>query len=96
MIKQFRFDTAFLGINGVDENGGFYCGSSYEIGIYKAVLATSKRVVVLADSSKLGRSDFVRVGSAKDISCLVTDSGIPPELLARYRELGLSVITAQS
>jgi DeoR/GlpR family transcriptional regulator of sugar metabolism len=52
------------------------------------------RVIVLADSSKLGARSAYRFAEAKDIDILVTDSGADPAMLGRFEEMGISVIVA--
>lgn len=95
MLKHFRFDAAFIGINAIDNEGKLYCGSIYEMGIYKNVFASSKKVIVLADSTKLGHQDFTCIGSINDIDTLITDSNIPKDLLKRYREMNINVLIAE-
>jgi len=94
MIRQFRFDLAVLGINAIDAQGNLYCGSSHEVGIYKAAFSVAQRVIILADASKLGRMDFAQVGCADDFSCLVTDSQARADLVSHYRELNIDVHVA--
>ena len=45
----------------------------------------AKRVVVIADSSKLGGHAFARICPISKVETLVTDSGAPEELLEGYR-----------
>lgn len=95
MLKQFRFDAAFLGINAIDEEGGLYCRSIYEMGIYKNVFAASKKIIMLADSSKLGQSDFTYVGNISRVDTLITDSYVSADLLKTYKDMNVNVIVAQ-
>lgn len=95
MLKQFRFDAAFIGINAIDNEGNLYCRSIYEMGIYKNVFASSKKIIVLADSTKLGHQDFTYVGKINEIDTLITDSNIPEDLLKRYREMDVNIVVAQ-
>lgn len=87
MIKHFSFDLAIIGINSINEKGQLYCGTTFEYGIYQAVFASSKKVIVLADSTKLGHNDFCCVGTFEDIDMLITDSNIPKDLLDRYKDM---------
>ncbi len=95
MLKHFRFDAAFIGINSIDEDGKLYCGSTYEMGIYKSVFACSRKIVVLADSTKLGNQDFTCIGSLSDIDTLITDSGISENLLKKYGEMDVNLMVAE-
>jgi len=94
LIRRFRFDTAFIGINGMDKKGDLYCGSMQETGIYRAIFDSSDSIYVLADSSRLGRTDFAHIGNMRQLTGLITDRGITPELKETYRDAGLKIIIA--
>jgi DeoR family transcriptional regulator, aga operon transcriptional repressor len=51
-------------------------------------------VVVVADSSKVGRRAFARICSASEIDVLVTDAGLGAEAAARFGEAGVKVMIA--
>ena len=95
MLKQFRFDAAFIGINAIDCNGKLYCRSINEKGIYQNVFASSKKIIVLADSTKLGQQDFTYVAEINEIDTLITDSNISKDLYKRYTEMGVNILVAQ-
>ena len=52
------------------------------------------RVVVAADSSKVGRRAFARICPAASIDILVTDEGINQSASAAFADLGVEVIVA--
>jgi DeoR family transcriptional regulator, aga operon transcriptional repressor len=58
------------------------------------MVARAKRVVVIADSSKLGGHAFARICPITKVETLVTDSGAPPATIAAFREAGVQVISA--
>jgi DeoR family transcriptional regulator of aga operon len=58
------------------------------------MVARAKRVVVIADSSKLGGHAFARICPITKVETLVTDSGATPETTAKFREAGVHVISA--
>jgi DeoR family transcriptional regulator of aga operon/DeoR family fructose operon transcriptional repressor len=92
MIRRFTFDTAFIGINGLDEKGRLYCGSIQETGIYHAIMASSRRVIVLADSTKIGKQDFAQFGTIDQINLLITDSHINPAIKVVLEKLNLKIV----
>jgi DeoR/GlpR family transcriptional regulator of sugar metabolism len=59
-----------------------------------ALAARARRVVAVADSSKLGRAGFTPIVGLDAINVLVTDDGADPELVAQIRELGIEVVLA--
>jgi DeoR/GlpR family transcriptional regulator of sugar metabolism len=78
-LEGLRAETAFIGIAGVDENG-LYIERNLELSTKRAVMRASDRVVLAAASSKLGRSDLVRLSGLEDIDVLVTEFPPPPAL----------------
>jgi DeoR family transcriptional regulator of aga operon len=58
------------------------------------MVARAKKVVVIADSSKLGGHAFARICPISKVETLVTDSGAPPEIVKALREAGVEVICA--
>ena len=52
------------------------------------------KVVIAADSSKVGRRAFARICTAREIDVLVTDAGIAAEDAARLEDAGVDVVTA--
>jgi DeoR family transcriptional regulator of aga operon len=56
--------------------------------------AHAAQVIIVADSSKVGRRAFARICTAREIDTLVTDTGIPAEEAARLKDAGLNVILA--
>jgi DeoR family transcriptional regulator of aga operon len=58
------------------------------------MVARAKRVVIIADSSKLGSHAFARICPVERVETLVTDSNADPSLVASFRSAGLKVIVA--
>jgi DeoR family transcriptional regulator of aga operon len=54
----------------------------------------ARRVVALADSSKLGRPGFTTIVPLSQVDVLITDAGASPEQLATIRAAGIEVIVA--
>jgi DeoR family transcriptional regulator of aga operon len=54
----------------------------------------ARRVVVVADSSKVGHRAFARICPIGAVDVLVTDSGASDEQIAPFQEAGVQVIRA--
>ena len=93
-IQQFKFNTAFLGASGINVNHGLTQSTLDEIPIKKAVAASSKKVVILADSSKLRRDVLVLFLRIPQIDVLITDAGITEHEKANLEEQGVEVVIA--
>ena len=58
------------------------------------MVARAKRVVIIADSSKLGGHAFARICPIERVDTLVTDSGATPAQMAEFEAAGVHVICA--
>ena len=94
MLKNIRADIGFIAVNGIDENGEIYCGSIVEVGIKKAMLKLTSCKFILADSSKIGKSDFISFGNLSNIDYLITDPKVSQDLVEKYKKIGVKVILA--
>jgi DeoR/GlpR family transcriptional regulator of sugar metabolism len=92
-LDGLRAETAFIGIAGVNEHG-LYIERNLELSTKRAIMAASDRVVLVAASSKMGRSDLVRLGGYEDIDVLVTDHEPPAPIADALARAGVDVILA--
>jgi DeoR family fructose operon transcriptional repressor len=58
------------------------------------MVRAGQRVVVLADSSKLGREHLVRYAAIEEVDVLVTDEGADPLVVADLEKAGIEVVLA--
>jgi DeoR family fructose operon transcriptional repressor len=93
-LARIRAEVAFLGTNGVTVAHGLSTPDPVEAATKAAIVASARRVVVLADSSKLGEERTVRFACLADVDVLVTDSGADPSEVAALQEAGVLVVTA--
>jgi DeoR/GlpR family transcriptional regulator of sugar metabolism len=54
----------------------------------------ARKVIIVADSSKVGRRAFARICGLADMDVLVTDTGIAPVDMVVLQEAGVEVVTA--
>ena len=94
VIEQVRLDVAFLGVDAIDAVAGATAHHEGEASINRLMAQQADRVVVTADSSKVGRRAFARICTAAEIDVLVTDTGIAAEDAARLADAGVDVVTA--
>jgi DeoR family transcriptional regulator of aga operon len=59
----------------------------------RALIERSRRVIVVADGSKLGRVAFASICPLASADELITDTGADMEELARVRAAGLAIDT---
>lgn len=93
-MEDLRVDVAFLGANGITPGHGFSTPDEAEAATKRAMARSAQRVVVLADSSKLGREHLVRFAAVEDVDVLVTDRGADPGVVAVLETTGIEVVIA--
>lgn len=93
-FEQLHCDTAFLGAGGVDPRAGVTEFNLEDTRVKRAALASARRVVILADASKLGSVALASICPLDRVDVLVTDQGASHEVLDPIREMGVEVLTA--
>jgi DeoR family fructose operon transcriptional repressor len=93
-LDGLRVDVVFLGTNGISPGHGFSTPDEAEAATKRAMVGAAQRVIVLADSSKIGREHLVRFAGLDDVDVLVTDDDADPAVLAELETLGIEVLVA--
>jgi DeoR family transcriptional regulator, fructose operon transcriptional repressor len=93
-LGDLRVDVAVLGTNGLSPAFGLSTPDAEEAAVKRAMLRSAHRVVVLADSSKLGREHLHRFAALDDIDVVITDTGADPEVVAQIEALEVEVLKA--
>lgn len=93
-LTQIHADVVFLGTNGVTVERGLTTPDLAEAQVKRALVAAARRVVVLADHTKLGVSDFALVAPLSAVDVLVTDTDAAPELVDEIEAAGPRVVRA--
>lgn len=92
VLAELHVDVAFIATNGMSVEYGLTTPDVAESEIKRAMIRAGKRIVLLADSSKLGRRDFVRFGDMEQIDVLITDSGLDERAAHEFQGLGIELI----
>ena len=72
-------DIVLLGVDALDVELGAAAHHEGEAAMNSLMVARAKRVVVIADSSKLGGHAFARICPIERVNILVTDAGASDE-----------------
>jgi DeoR family fructose operon transcriptional repressor len=83
LIEQLHVDTAFIGTIGLTLEEGLTTTDPREAETKEHVMSRARRVIVLADGSKLGNVSFVRFGAPDKMHVLITDSSAPKALVKK-------------
>jgi DeoR/GlpR family transcriptional regulator of sugar metabolism len=90
-FSRLRFDTFVMGVAGLDADVGCTEFSTEDARVKRAALATVRRCIVVADSSKLGVVTFARICPLDSVNVVVTDIKAQPEQLAALKATHVEV-----
>lgn len=84
----------FLATAGVDLEAGLTYPSFADLQLKEAMIKAAAHVYLVADSTKIGRSSFTRLGSLDVIQSLITDDGISDRVAKEFERRGVEVLVA--
>ena len=90
-LDEIRADLAFLGTNGITAGHGLSTPDADEAAAKRAMVHAAGKVVVLADSSKVGIETTIRFATLAEVDVLITDSGIEDDDRDRLEDAGVEV-----
>ncbi|WP_405851908.1 DeoR/GlpR family DNA-binding transcription regulator [Streptomyces sp. NBC_00090] len=93
VLNKVVLDVAVLGVNGVDPQLGVMTHQEDGAGISRLFAQCARKVILVTDSSKMGKRAFARICGLDRIDSIVTDSDIAPDMVDRLTEAGIEVIT---
>jgi DeoR/GlpR family transcriptional regulator of sugar metabolism len=92
-LQMFHVNKAFLGADAVSLAAGFMTTDERTAKMNQIVVERADRAYVLADSSKFGKSSFVRYAGFDQVEAVFTDPGLSRENLKAYAEAGARIQT---
>lgn len=93
-LCALRVDVAFVGANGATARHGFSTPDAEEAAVKRALVDSARRVVVLADSSKLGVEYLRSFATLADVDVLVTDTAVDPDFRHSCVQAGVELVVA--
>ena len=91
-LEDVYMDKVFLSVTGLDAERGATTLEPDEALVYRKMLKQSKQLIVVADSSKLGKVGPAFICPTGEIHTLITDAGATAESLAPFERQGIRVI----
>jgi len=95
-LANINLDVAIIGVDGVSATAGLTTHHEVEAQTNRSLLRAAARVIVVADSTKIGRRGFARISEIGAVSDLVTDAGAQDSAVAELERAGLRVHRAGS
>jgi len=93
-LTELCVDVAFIGTNGLTVDRGLTTPDQTEAAAKHAMVLAGRRVVAVADASKVGPVHLHRFATLEDVSTLITDDGLDDETAEEISEAGVEVIRA--
>jgi DeoR family transcriptional regulator of aga operon len=93
-LERLNLDVAFVGVDGISLEAGLTTHHEIEAHTNRTMIERARLVVVVADSSKLGRVAFAQICPLDAVDELITDEGAPSATIRELTEAGVAVTVA--
>jgi DeoR/GlpR family transcriptional regulator of sugar metabolism len=90
-VEQFKADIAFMGADAIDDQGTTYTSDLQVLNLDRKMAANAARVVVVADSSKFGKSEMCKVLGPEEYDLILTDARINKILLKQLQHKNIKI-----
>ena len=84
-FQALNLEVVFMGAHGMDPKGGFTTPNLYESETNRAVIAKTRKLVMLADQTKWGEVGFSTFAGLDEADLLVTNTGLSRAALSQLR-----------
>jgi DeoR family transcriptional regulator, aga operon transcriptional repressor len=89
-LATLNLDLLFIGVDGATAEG-MTTHDEIEALTDRRMVERARRVIVVCDSSKIGRAALSVICAATEVDLLITDAGASPEDVAALEEAGVEV-----
>jgi DeoR family fructose operon transcriptional repressor len=93
-LDGFVPDVAFVAANGVTVEKGLTTPDVAEAAAKRAMIRSGRRVILLADHTKLGQEHFARFAELGEVDALITDDGVEARVARELEKAGVEVVRA--
>jgi len=90
-LSNLNLDLVVVGVDGIAVGAGFTTHHEVEAHTNRALIARARRVVVVADSSKIGQIAFARICGLEAVHEVISDTGADRSEVAALRAAGATV-----
>ncbi|EFL13557.1 DeoR family transcriptional regulator [Streptomyces sp. C] len=91
-LGMLSMDTAVLGVDAFDPADGAATRHEDEAAVNALLCERARRLVVAADSTKLGVRAFARICATSAVDVLVTDTALSEAAARPFRDAGVEVV----
>ena len=91
-IDKINIDLAFMSASAFSAEAGFSVSNINEAELKRKVISRAKKVIMLLDSSKIGKDLLFTLADISDIHVLITDSSLPSDIRKLVSDYNITVI----
>ena len=92
-LEGMNLDLAMVGVDGISVDGGLTTYHDIEAHTNLVLIRRARRVIVVADGSKVGRLALARICDVGSVHELITDASAPEPELHRLADAGIAITT---
>jgi DeoR/GlpR family transcriptional regulator of sugar metabolism len=91
-FRHYFVDKLFLGVGGIDLDAGLTEYNIEDAQVKQAMIRSAREVIVLADASKFGRVAFAAVAALDNVTRIITDDSLPPDIVTALQDRDIEVL----
>jgi len=92
-LQGLNLDLAVVGVDGITVAAGLTTYHDIEAHTNRVLIGRARRVIVVADGSKVGRLAFSRICDVSSVDELITDASAPEPELRQLADAGIVITT---
>jgi DeoR/GlpR family transcriptional regulator of sugar metabolism len=93
-LRALHVDVLFMGVHGMSSEAGFTTPNLLEAETNQALIASARRVVVVADHTKWGVRGLSRIADLNAADMIVSDNGLGADARRAIKEQGVTLLLA--
>lgn len=90
-IQQLNIQKAFISATGIHPEHGLSIYTGDLIGFKRALIETAREVIAVINHHKFGQTALRTFASLNELTCIITDSGLPAEVARQYSSAGVTI-----
>lgn len=95
VISAYHVNFAILSCEGLDIDAGYTDSREDNAMMKRAMINSAKKVILVADSGKFGKTSFISVGKLSELDTLVTEKHPGEQWRATLEENGVNLIVVE-
>ena len=93
-LEQYHANKCIISVDGIHKADGMTLYYANESAIVRKMIAFSDRVIVVADSTKLGKNTFTKVSSINKVDIIVTNKSDNKDEIESLKAKGIKIMEA--